>query len=54
MLKTFSASNLCMLQPFNKRHTALNRPRLEEPLDTLTIRTAVTARPRDLAEKLGT
>ena len=42
-----------MLQSFNKKNTALNRPCLEETVDTLTIQTAASARLRDRNKKLG-
>ena len=35
------------------KNIALNRPRSEEPFNSLTIQTAVAARPRNLAEKLS-
>ena len=42
-----------MLQPFNKKHTKLNRPHREVPIDILTIWSAITARLRNRPEKLG-
>ena len=51
--KRFSACNSRMLQPFNKKHTKLNRPHREVPFDILTIRSAITARLRNRAEKSG-
>ena len=42
-----------MLQPFNRKHPALNRPCWEEAFDTLIVGTAITARLRDRAENLS-